>query len=130
MLYGGEGPAFALWVFWSSTGSCRGLWDPVWGKWSGCKEITGEPLRWRNADVRALYDCRGGRVAGLSTGRDERTGGEGPGCCPPEEESDEVLLVGWDLQEEWGSTFGDEVAELGVFTGKEGAVVMPASSDD
>ena len=54
----------------------------------------------------------GGRVAGLSTGRAERTGEEGPGCCPPEEESEEVLLVGWDLHEVWGSAFGDGGAEV------------------
>ena len=61
----------------------------------------------------------GERVAGLRTGRDGRTGGEGPGCCPPEEESEEVLLVGGDLHDEWGFT-----------TGEEGAVVMPVSSAD
>ena len=33
----------------------------------------------------------GGRVAGLRTGRDGWTGGRGPGGCPPEEESEEVL---------------------------------------
>ena len=59
----------------------------------------------------------GGRVAGLRIGPDGRTGGEGPGCCPPEEESEEVLFAGGDIQEEWG-----------LIPGEEGAVVMPASS--
>ena len=72
----------------------------------------------------------GGRVAGLRTGREGRTGGEGPGCCPPEEESEEVLLEGGDLQEEWGFTTGEDGVELGFTTGEEGAVVMPASSAD
>ena len=72
----------------------------------------------------------GGRVAGLRTGREGRTGGEGPGCCPPEEESEEVLLEGGDLQEEWGFTTGEDGVELGSTTGEEGAVVMPASSAD
>ena len=72
----------------------------------------------------------GGRVAGLRTGWDGQTGGEGPGCCPPEEESEEVLLEGGDLQEEWGRTTGEEGVELGFTTGEEGAVVMPASSAD
>ena len=58
----------------------------------------------------------GGRVAGLRTGRDGRTGGEGPGCCPPEEESEEVLLEGGE-PDEWRLT-----------TGEEGVVAMPASS--
>ena len=58
----------------------------------------------------------GGRVAGLRTGRDGRTGGEGLGCCPPEEESEEVLLEGGE-PDEWRLT-----------NGEEGAVAMPASS--
>ena len=41
----------------------------------------------------------GGRVAGLRMGLEGWTAGEGPGCCPPDEESEEVLWVGWDLHE-------------------------------
>ena len=57
----------------------------------------------------------GGRVAGLSTGLDGRTGGEGPGCCPPEE-SEEVLLE------------GGEPDECRLANGEEGAVAMSAWS--
>ena len=47
----------------------------------------------------------GGRVAGLRRVPGERTGlaglatGVGSGCCPPDDESEEVLWVGWDLHE-------------------------------
>ena len=61
----------------------------------------------------------GGRVAGLRTGREGRTGGEAPGCCPPEEESEEVLLEGGDLQEEWGFTTGEDGVEWGSQPGKK-----------
>ena len=59
-----------------------------------------------------------GRVAGLRTGRDGRTGGEGPGCCPPEEESEEVLVE------------GGEPDEWRLANGEEGAVAMSASSGE
>ena len=49
----------------------------------------------------------GGRVA--VTGRDGRTGGEGPGCCPPEEESEEVLGEGGE-PDEWRLTTGEEAS--------------------
>ena len=60
----------------------------------------------------------GGRVAGLRTGWDGRTGGEGLGCCPPEQESEEVLLE------------GGEPDEWRLANGEEGAKVMPASSGE
>ena len=41
----------------------------------------------------------GGRVAGLRMGLEGWIAGEGAGCCPPDEESEEVLWVGWDLHE-------------------------------
>ena len=70
------------------------------------------------------------RVAGGRTGVVDWAAGMGSGCCPPDDESEEVLWVGWDLHEVCGRS-ADAVGRGEVSsTGEEGAVVMPASSAD